>query len=100
MLIASIFLLNASVTLTECKWQVYVENTYDYTVYAQSRGRIFRPGQTSKTFTYFVLYNESLDCLQKRNLDSKGALLGSLLNKKYIEQSEWRELFNMNIGGF
>lgn len=100
LLIASIYLLNASVTLTECKWQVYVENTYDYTVYAQSRGRIFRPGQTSKTFTYFVLYNESLDCLQKRNLDSKGALLGSLLNKKFIEQSEWRELFNMNIGGF
>lgn len=100
LLIASIYLLNASVTLTECKWQVYVENTYDYTVYAQSRGRIFRPGQTSETFTYFVLYNESLDCLQKRNLDSKGALLGSLLNKKYIEQSEWRELFNMNIGGF
>lgn len=99
LLIASIYLLNTSVTLTECKWQVYVENTYDYTMYSQSRGRIFRPGQDEETFTYFVLYNDSIDNVQRKNLESKGELLTSLMNKKFIEQYEWRELFNMKVGG-
>jgi superfamily II DNA or RNA helicase len=99
LLIASIYLLNTSVTLTECKWQVYVENTYDYTMYSQSRGRIFRPGQDKETFTYFVLYNDSIDNVQRKNLESKGELLTSLMNKKFIEQYEWRELFNMKVGG-
>lgn len=99
LLIASIYLLNTSVTLIECKWQVYVEATYDFTQFTQSRGRIPRPGQDEETFTYFIVYDKSLDVVQHENLRKKGELMASLMNAQAIEQSKWRELFNMELGG-
>lgn len=97
-LIASINVMNTSVTLVECKWEEYVESTYNYTVYSQSRGRIFRPGQTDITRTYSIRYNGTLDCLQELNLKTKGATLSSLLNKEYVAQDLWRKMFNLQKG--
>ena len=93
-LLASINIMNTSVTLTECTWQVYLENTYNYTIYSQSRGRIHRPGQKTMSNTYFILYDNSIDNMQLENLKQKGELLNSLMNKAYISQTEWRDIFN------
>lgn len=96
LMIASINVMNTSVTLVECKYEVYVEKTYNFTVYTQSRGRIFRPGQTEVTRTYSLRYDDSLDNLQELNLRSKGEVLNSLFNQKYLSSNTWKKLFNLN----
>lgn len=98
LLIASINVMNTSVTLIECKWQAYLEKTYNYTVFEQSRHRINRPGQTDLTRTYDFCYNKSIDYMQKENLTTKGQLLNSLLNKQYIENDLWKRIFNAQKG--
>lgn len=95
LIIASIKVMNTSVTLTECAFAVYAEKTYDYVEYDQSLGRIHRPGQDKTVRTYSVRYNSSIDNLQEQNLKSKGATLNALLNKEYIEHDLWRKLFSM-----
>lgn len=96
-LIGSINIMNTSLTLIECKYEIYIEKTYNYTVYKQSRGRIFRPGQTEVTRTYSLCYKDSIDGLQERNLKQKGEVINSLLNKSYIDQDLWKKIFNANI---
>lgn len=93
-IIASINIMNTSVTLTECKWNLYVERTFNYTIYSQSRGRIFRPGQTEVCRTYMMCFNNSIDNLQLQNLKQKGLVLESLLNKNIVDQRMWRMIFN------
>ena len=93
-IIASINIMNTSVTLTQCKWNLYVERTFNYTIYSQSRGRIFRPGQTEVCRTYMMCFNSSIDNLQLQNLKQKGLILESLLNKNIIDQRVWRMIFN------
>ena len=97
LIIGSINIMNTSITLIECKYQVYVECTYNYTVYSQSRGRIHRPNQDSITRTYSLCYKDSIDGLQKQNLAQKGAVINSLLNKDYIDQGMWKRIFNANL---
>lgn len=97
LMIGSINIMNTSITLIECKYQVYVECTYNYTVYSQSRGRIHRPNQDSITRTYSLCYKDSIDGLQKQNLAQKGAIINSLLNKQYIDQNMWTRIFNANL---
>lgn len=96
-LIASIIMANTSLTLLECKWSVYLEKTYNYTHYKQSLGRMHRPGQTSKTKVYSVLYDRSLDTLQYENLQSKGTLMDSIMNKSVIKMDDWKKIFNGDI---
>ena len=93
-IIASINIMNTSVTLTQCKWNLYVERTFNFTIYSQSRGRIFRPGQTEVCRTYMMCYNNSIDNLQLQNLQQKGAVLDSLLNRNIVDQRMWRMIFN------
>ena len=93
-IIASINIMNTSVTLTQCKWNLYVERTFNFTIYSQSRGRIFRPGQTEVCRTYMMCYNNSIDNLQLQNLQQKGAVLESLLNRNIVDQRMWRMIFN------
>lgn len=93
-IIASINIMNTSVTLTECKWNLYVERTFNYTIYSQSRGRTWRPGQTEVCRTYMICFNNSIDNLQLQNLQQKGAVLESLLNRNFIDQRMWRAIFN------
>ena len=98
LIIASINVMNTSVTLTECKYEVYVEKTYNFVVYTQSRGRIFRPGQKDITRTYSMRYDNSLDNLQELNLQSKGETLNSLFNQQYISANVWKKLFSLQKG--
>lgn len=93
-IIGSLMVLNTSVTLTECKWNLYVERTFNYTIYAQSRGRIYRPSQTEVCRTYMTCFNNSIDNLQLQNLQQKGAVLDSLLNKNIVDQRIWKMIFN------
>lgn len=95
LIIASINVMNTSVTLTECKYEVYAEKTYNFVTYVQSRGRIFRPGQESVTRTYSIRFDNSLDNLQEMNLSSKGETLNSLFNIKYISAGLWKTLFTL-----
>lgn len=95
LIIASINVMNTSVTLIECKYEVYVEKTYNFVVYTQSRGRIFRPGQKDITRTYSMRYDNSLDNLQELNLKSKGETLNSLFNQQYISANVWKKLFSL-----
>lgn len=95
-IIASINIMNTSVTLTECKWNLYVERTFNYTIYSQSRGRIYRPGQAEVCRTYMMCFNKSIDNLQLQNLQQKGAVLESLLNKQIVDQNVWKMIFNAN----
>ena len=98
LLIGSINVMNTSLTLTEAKWQAYLEKTYNFTVYTQSRGRIHRPGQTDVTRTYDFCYKSSIDFMQKENLETKGQLLNSLVNKDIITNDVWKKIFNANKG--
>lgn len=95
LIIASINVMNTSVTLTECTYEVYVEKTYNFVVYTQSRGRIYRPGQSNITRTYSIRYDKSLDNLQELNLKTKGETLTSLFNQQYISSNIWKKLFSM-----
>lgn len=95
LIIASINVMNTSVTLTECTYEVYVEKTYNFVVYTQSRGRIYRPGQSNITRTYTIRYDKSLDNLQELNLKTKGETLNSLFNQQYISGNVWKKLFSM-----
>ena len=103
LIIGSINVMNTSVTLVECKYQIYCEMTYKYQDYEQSTGRIHRNGQTDVTRTYIVRFNDSVDNVQKANLDTKGQVCSVLLNRKFISQDIWKMIFNannsFNIGG-
>lgn len=96
-LIASIGILNTSVTLTECKFQIYVEKTFKFNDYEQSLHRIWRAGQDDITKTYSIRFNNSIDNLQEINLKTKGEVLNSLLNKSYIEKGLWKRIFNLRL---
>lgn len=100
LLIASINVMNTSVTCVECKYEVYVEKTYNFTVYTQSRGRIYRPQQKDITRSYSVRYKNSIDNLQEMNLKSKGETLNSLFNQKYISENTWKKLFSLHKADF
>lgn len=97
-LIASINVMNTSVTVTEATYNVYFERTFNYTVYSQSRGRIYRPSQKYMCRTYHMTFNDSIDNLQLENLAQKGQIVNALLNKKFIDQGLWKKIFNANEG--
>ena len=94
MLIANITCLSTSVTITECKVQVYFERSYSFTEYSQSRNRIYRLGQNENVISYILLYNKSLDCLLDKNLDSKGTLVNTLCAKDFMTDEQWAKIFN------
>lgn len=93
-LIASINVMNTSVTITEATYNVYFERTFNYTVYSQSKSRIVRPSQKYMCRTYHMAFNNSIDNLQLDNLRQKGMIVNSLLNKKFIDQGLWKKIFN------
>jgi len=95
-LIANINVLNTSVTITWATWQCYMERVFSYAPYEQSTKRIYRLGQHRSVTTYIPLYNNSLDILLDKNLDSKDKLVKGLLSKDFLTQEEWKVIFNMD----
>jgi SNF2 family DNA or RNA helicase len=94
LLIASIYVASTSLTITECKWECFFEKTFNYTDYYQSKGRIFRNGQTEETRSYSIVYNNSLDSFINANLTGKGRLIDSLFENQTISQQKLIEIFN------
>ena len=94
LLIANIMVLNTSYTLTEAKWQFYIERNYDYTTYSQSKKRIHRIGQDQITRNYYAIYKNSIDILLDANLQNKGTLVDTLVAKKYLSKQEWAAILN------
>ena len=94
-LIASIPVLNTSITITEASFQVYLERTYNYSQYIQSMARIHRIGQKQVTVTYVPLFDYTIDVLLDKNLENKDVLNTKLLSKDFLSLKEWSEIFNM-----
>lgn len=94
-LIASIPVLNTSITITEASFQIYLERTYNYSQYSQSMARIHRIGQKKVTVTYVPLFDYTIDVLLDKNLESKDTLNTKLLSKEFLSLKEWSEIFNM-----
>ena len=94
LLIANITTLNTSVTITECHVQVYLERGFNFSQYEQSTQRIYRISQEKDVETYILLYNNSLDILLDKNLESKGMLVRGLVSKDFLSQDEWVKIFN------
>lgn len=82
LLIASVHILNTSVTITEATYLIYYENTYNYTDYIQSMGRAYRIGQQEQVQVYNMYYNDSTDYFLENAIQKKQTLLTSLLNDK------------------
>jgi SNF2 family DNA or RNA helicase len=96
LLIASIPILNTSVTLVEAKFQVYFERVYNYNQYSQSLKRINRIGQDRRTITYVLIFSESIDVALDINLTHKDILNTKILSKDFLTMEEWKEIFNLN----
>lgn len=96
LMIANITVLNTSVNITEATWQCYVERLWAYAPYEQSTKRIYRIGQTQPVTTYILIYDDSLDVMLDKNLQSKGTLVSRLLSKGFISQYEWKQIFSYN----
>jgi SNF2 family DNA or RNA helicase len=92
-LLASILIMNTSITLLEAKASVFYEKTYNFINYEQARGRNYRIGQKDEVRYYNLCYNNSIDNLINENLKYKGKVLEGLIKKNTLSQSEWKLLF-------
>jgi SNF2 family DNA or RNA helicase len=93
-LLASIMIMNTSITLLEAKASIFYEKTYNFISYEQARGRNYRIGQTDEIKYYNLCYNNSIDNLINENLKYKGKVLDGLIKKNTLSQTEWKILFS------
>jgi len=94
-ILASIMIANNSYTLTECKAAVFFEKTWEYIIYEQFRGRIYRIGQEDEVRYYNLCFNKSIDNLMLLNLEQKGKVVDGLIKKNILTPDEWR----LTLGG-
>lgn len=83
-LIASINIMNTSVTVNEATFAVYLENTYSYENYFQSMGRIYRIGQKEEVHIWHTYYKGTTNIYSKITLDKKQDLVKSLFSDQQI----------------
>jgi ERCC4-related helicase len=95
-LIASIPILNTSVTLIESKWQVYFERVYAYNQFKQSIKRISRIGQDKETNTYILIFSRTIDVMLDLNLETKDVINNKILSKDFLSKDEWRRIFTFD----
>ncbi len=93
-LLASVSVANTSFSLNECSAAVYFENTWTYTDYFQSRGRIARIGKNEEVRYYQLCYNNSINQLQIDNLKTKGQTIENLIRKNTLTAEQWKAVFN------
>jgi SNF2 family DNA or RNA helicase len=94
-LIAGISVLSTSQTIVEAKAQIYFERNYNYTDFDQSKARIHRIGQNDQVNTYILLFDNSLDILQDKNLEDKD-LITNMIGKQFLTKEQWRKIFKLN----
>ena len=95
LIIASLMVMNSSLTVTYCNWECYIERVFQFPTWTQAHGRIDRPSQKDTTVSYTFCFNDSIDRLQLENLETKGQTLESLMNRKFISGEAWKKLFNL-----
>jgi len=95
-LIASINIANSSFTLTECKAAAIFERTWQYITMEQFRGRIYRLGQQDEVRYYNMCYNNSIDSIQLKNLETKGKVVEGLIKRNSLSPDEWKYVFSAN----
>jgi len=93
-ILVSINIGNTSFTLVECKATVFFERTWTYIIYEQLRGRNYRIGQEDEVRYYNMVFNNSIDNLQLKALETKGKVLDNLIKKNVLSQDEWKYIFN------
>ena len=98
-LIASISLMNTSITVTEATYAIYLENTYSYENYFQSTGRIYRYGQKYPVRIYHMFYRNTSNMSSLLALNSKKDLVDSLFSgaKCKMSLAEIKDLFTGNF---
>lgn len=88
-LIASMGTIAEGFNLQNCSVQIFANIWYDYIKYEQCKGRIYRNGQKSRTFTYLLyskgtIEEDALHILnQKMNMNEANNYLKSILLKRY-----------------
>lgn len=94
-LIASINIMNTSVTVTEATYAIYLENTYSYENYFQSTGRIYRIGQKTPVKLYHMYYKNTANIYNQIALDNKKDLVKMLFSgeKLSLGLAQIKELF-------
>lgn len=94
-LIASINIMNTSVTVTEATYAVYLENTYSYENYFQSTGRIYRIGQRNPVKIYHMYYKNTANVYSQIALNNKKDLVNMLFSGEKVSMSltQIRDLF-------
>jgi SNF2 family DNA or RNA helicase len=98
-LIASIQVLNTSVTLIEATFQVYFERVYNFAQYWQSIARIHRIGKRKETITYVLIFDNSIDVALDINLSNKDLLNSKILSKEFLSLDAWKSIFNATDTG-
>lgn len=96
MLIANIQTLNTSITITTVAYQIFYELTFNYSIYAQASRRCYRIGQDRPVTSFILLYENSLNLLEWRNISTKGKLVSGLVSADFISQEEWQQIYNCN----
>lgn len=96
-LIASVNIANTSFTLTECKAAVFYERPWSGLVYEQARGRIHRIGQEDEVRYYNMCYDNSIDDLQLRTLETKGRCIEGIGRKTHLSGDDWKTIFGGSI---
>lgn len=99
LLVASLRVMNTSVTITQCKFNVWVERTYSPITYEQCLGRIARYGQEDVTRNYVLAYKDSLDKLQDMILTKGETILDKTLDKDFLSVNDWALLLNGKVDG-
>ena len=97
LLVASLRVMNTSVTITQCKFNIWVERTYSPITYEQCLGRIARYGQEDVTRNYVLAYKDSLDKLQDMILTKGETILDKTLDKDFLSVNDWALLLNGKV---
>jgi len=94
-LIASIQSLNSAMTIVESNVQIYFDSTFNFTIFDQSMKRIHRIGQDKHVYTYFLVFDSSLNVLQYKNLEEKDYINSTFLNKEIVNEKDLKDIFTM-----
>ena len=92
-MIASMLIANASINLEFVGACVILERSWRFDVVDQAKGRTSRATSTRESRVYNLSYSNSLDHLQLRNLETKGAVVDNIMRKSILKSHEWRAIF-------
>ncbi len=93
-LLASLNALNTSVTITQAKFNIWVERTYNPKVYEQCLGRIVRIGQEDITENYVIAHKNSVDALQEVCLAKGQKIMEKVFDEEFLSISDWSLVLN------